>query len=138
MLFRSISGCTSDVETTLDVSKYLPDGVVVTKDSAYINVKIAIEKSVTRNISVTSSDITLTNKQSGYDYEIVTGSESTITVSGISSEVSKITAKKLSLTVDASKLSEGENTVSLDVPDGDHYSVNSQSTITVKVTAKQE
>ena len=131
-----ISGCTSDVETTLDVSKYLSDGVVVTRDSAYINVKVAIEKSVTRNISVKASDVTIMNKQSGYDYEIITGSESTITVSGISSEVSKITAKTLGLTVDASKLSEGENTVTLEVDDGDHYSVNSQSTVTVKVTAK--
>ncbi len=131
-----ISGCTSDVETTLDVSKYLPDGVVVTRDSAYINVKVAIEKSVTRNISVKASDVTIMNKQSGYDYEIITGSESAITVSGISSEVSKITAKKLGLIVDASKLSEGENTVTLEVNDGDYYSVNSQSTVTVKVTAK--
>ena len=131
-----ISGCTSDVETTLDVSKYLPDGVVVTRDSAYINVKVAIEKSVTRNISVKASDVTIMNKQSGYDYEIITGSESAITVSGISSEVSKITAKNLGLIVDASKLSEGENTVTLEVDDGDYYSVNSQSTVTVKVTAK--
>ena len=91
---------------------------------------------MTRNISVKASDVTIMNKQSGYDYEIITGSESTITVSGISSEVSKITAKTLGLTVDASKLSEGENTVTLEVDDGDHYSVNSQSTVTVKVTAK--
>ena len=59
-----VSGCTADVETTLDVSKYLPEGVVVTKESAYINVKIAIEKSVTRNITVTTGDIILKGKQS--------------------------------------------------------------------------
>ena len=81
-----MSGCTADVETTLDVSKYLPEGVVVTKESAYINVKIAIEKSVTR---------------------------------------------------DASKLSYGDNTITLSVPDGDKYTVVNTCTVMVKVTETQ-
>jgi len=118
-----VSGCTADVETTLDVSKYLPEGVVVTKESAYINVKIAIEKSVTRNITVTTGDIILRGKQSGYSYEMSMGDSNTITVSGISSAVSKVSAKSLKLSIDASKLSYGDNTITLSVPDGDKYTV---------------
>lgn len=133
-----ISGCTADVETTLDISKYLPDGVVVTKDSAYVNVKIVIEKSVTRNISVSSSDITITGKQSGYNYEIVTGDGSNIVIKGISSAVSKVSVKKLGLKIDVSRLSEGDNTVSIDVPNGNRYTVESGCTVTVKVTSAQQ
>lgn len=132
-----ISGCTGDVETTLDVSKYLPDGVVVTKDSAYINVKVAVEKSVTRNIAVSASDIAIKNKQSGCNYEITMSDSNTIAVSGISSAVSKVTVKKLRLSIDASELSYGDNTVTLSVPDGEDYTVNSQCTVTVKVTVSQ-
>lgn len=132
-----VSGCTADVETTLDVSKYLPEGVVVTKESAYINVKIAIEKSVTRNITVTTGDIILRGKQSGYSYEMSMGDSNTITVSGISSAVSKVSAKSLKLSIDASKLSYGDNTITLSVPDGDKYTVVNMCTVMVKVTETQ-
>ncbi|MBO5260886.1 MAG: hypothetical protein J6A82_01340 [Coprococcus sp.] len=132
-----VSGCTSDVETTIDVSKYLPEGVVVTKDSMYINVKITIEKNVTRSIALTPGDITINNKQDEYDYEIIIGDESNIAISGISSAVSKITAKKLALVIDASKLYLGENTVVLSVADGKDYTVTNECTVIVNVTEKE-
>lgn len=132
-----VSGCTSDVETTIDVSKYLPEGVVVTKDSMYINVKITIEKNVTRSIALTPGDITINNKQDEYDYEIIIGDGSNIAISGISSAVSKITAKKLALVIDASKLYLGENTVVLSVADGKDYTVTNECTVIVNVTEKE-
>ena len=131
-----VSGCTEDVETTLDISKYLPDGVVVTKESAYVNVKVAIEKTVTRNITVKTSDIKLNNKQSGYSYEL-TMKENGVAIKGISSAVSKITAKSFNLVIDASELSYGDNTVTLDIPDGSNYTVESSCTVTVKVSSGQ-
>lgn len=131
-----VSGCTEDVETTLDISKYLPDGVVVTKESAYVNVKVAIEKTVTRNITVKTSDIKLNNKQSDYNYELVI-KDNNIAIKGISSAVSKVTAKSLGLTIDASQLSYGDNTITLDIPDGDSYTVESSCTVTVRVSIKQ-
>lgn len=128
-----ISGYTENFETTLDVSKYLPDGVVVTKDSTYINVKVAIEKTVTRNIAISKSDITLKNKQSGYKYELIMG-DSSVTVSGLSSAVSKVTAKKFDMNIDVSGLSYGDNTITLDISDGKDYTVNNSVTVTVRVT----
>ncbi len=129
-----VSGCTEDVETTLDVSKYLPDGVVVTKESAYVNVKVAIEKMVTRNIAIKTSDIKLSNKQSDYGYELVI-KENSVAIKGMSSAVSKITAKSFHLAIDASELSYGENTITLDIPDGSSYTVQGSCTVTVKVTS---
>lgn len=129
-----ISGSTADVEITLDVSKYLPEGVVVTKESAYVNVKVVVEKSVTRSIGVTADDITLKNKQSGYDYTVSLGTDSSIVVSGVSSAVSTVTAKKLNLSIDVSTLTEGDNTVRLSVQDGQDYTVDSTCAVTVQVT----
>lgn len=131
-----ISGCTENVEITIDVAKYLPEGVVVTKESAYVNVKVAVEKSVTRNITVASGDITLKNKQSGYVYEVTVGDDSTVVVSGISGDVSKITAKSLGLTIDVSTLEIGDNEVTIDIPDGDNYTVETGLTVTVKVSTQ--
>lgn len=132
-----VSGCTEDVETTLDIAKYLPDGVVVTKESAYVNVKVAIEKMVTRNITVKTSDIKLRNRQSDYSYEM-TMKENGVTIKGISSAVSKVTAKSFNLSIDASELSYGDNTITMEIPDGSAYTVETSCTVNVKVSETQQ
>lgn len=132
-----VSGCTEDVETTLDIAKYLPDGVVVTKESAYVNVKVAIEKMVTRNITVKTSDIKLRNRQSDYSYEM-TMKENGVTIKGISSAVSKVTAKSFNLSIDASELSYGDNTITMEIPDGSAYTVEASCTVNVKVSETQQ
>lgn len=131
-----ISGCTEDVEITLDISKYLPEGVVAAKDSAYINVKVDVEKSVTRSISIEPSDITLKNKQSGYDYAVEISDESSVSVTGVSGVVSKITGKSLKLSLDASALAIGENTVTLELPESDEYEIEGSCVAVVTVTAQ--
>lgn len=132
-----VSGCTEDVETTLDIAKYLPDGVVVTKESAYVNVKVAIEKMVTRNITVKTSDIKLRNRQSDYSYEM-TMKENGVTIKGISSAVSKVTAKSFNLSIDASELSYGDNTITMEISDGSAYTVEASCTVNVKVSETQQ
>ena len=112
----------------------IADGVVVTKESAYVNVKVAIEKMVTRNIAIKTSDIKLNNKQSDYRYELVI-KENSVAIKVMSSAVSKITAKSFHLAIDASELSYGENTITLDIPDGSSYTVQGSCTVTVKVTS---
>lgn len=131
-----IDGCTEDVEITLDIAKYLPDGVVVTKESAYVNVKITVEKSITRNITVSADDITLKNKQSGLTYEVVFGTDSSIVVTGVSSVLSKVTAKSLALSIDAADLTEGSHEVVVAATGGDNYSIDNELTVTVNVSAE--
>ena len=63
--------------------------------------------------------------------------ENGVAIKGISSAVSKITAKSFNLVIDASELSYGDNTVTLDIPDGSNYTVESSCTVTVKVSSGQ-
>jgi YbbR domain-containing protein len=130
-----ISGCTEDFEVTLDVTKYLPEGVVVTKESAYINVKVAIEKAVTRSITLNTSDITIENEADDLNYEIELD-EASVTVSGVSSEVSKVSSKSLKVSIDAANLVYGENHVTLNIPEQAGITVSKEYTATVTVSSK--
>lgn len=130
-----ISGYDSDYETTLDVVKYLPDGVVVSEDNEIINVKITIEKSVEKDITISADDISIENKIDNYYYEISFENGQAVRVKGSSEVVSKLKASDLHISVDGQELSLGTNEVSLNIKDGDGYTVDSVCNVIITVSA---
>lgn len=130
-----ISGYDSDYETTLDVVKYLPDGVVVSEDNEIINVKITIEKSVEKDITISADDISIENKIDNYYYEISFENGQAVKVKGSSEVVSKLKASDLHISVDGQELSLGTNEVSLNIKDGDGYTVDSVCNVIITVSA---
>ena len=56
-------------------------------------------------------------------------------ITGLSNDISKLTASDLNITIDADNLTLGENTVELSIPDSDTYIVDGTCIVTVEVTA---
>lgn len=130
-----VSGCSENLETTIDLTKYLPDGVVIASDTTTVSVQVTIERRISRSISISSSDITISNQMEDYEYDIQFGEGNTIVVSGLSEDISGLTASDLNITIDGGTLVSGTNTVTLSVEDTDTYTVDSECTVTVDVTA---
>lgn len=130
-----ISGYDSDYETTLDVVKYLPDGVVVSEDNEMINVKVTIEKSVEKDIAISADDINIENKTDTYYYEISFENGQAVKVRGSSEAVSKLKASDLHISVDGQELALGTNEVTLNIKDGDGYTVDSVCSVIITVSA---
>lgn len=130
-----ISGYDSDYETTIDIVKYLPDGVVVSEDNEMVNVKITIEKSVEKDITISADDVSIENKTDNYYYEISFENGQTVKVKGSSEVVSKLKASDLHISVDGQGLSIGTNEVMLDIKDGDGYTVDSVCSVIITVSA---
>ncbi len=130
-----VSDLNSDLETTIDLTKYLPEGVVIAGDTTTVSVQVIIERRISRSISLSASDITITNKIADYDYEISFDDEAAVVISGLSDEISGLTAKDLGITIDGESLSQGTNTVTLELEDTDTYTVDDVCTVTIEVTA---
>ena len=130
-----VSGLTGDLETTIDLSKYLPDGVVIAGDTTSVSVQVIIERIISRSISLSASDITITNKTADYDYDISFDDENVVVISGLSDEISGLTAKDLDITIDGETLTQGTNTVTPEIADTDTYTVDDVCTVTIEVTA---
>ena len=101
------------MESTIDISKYLPDGVVLADENTSISVHVAIERNISRTMTISANDITIENKLTDYDYAVQFPEGNTVVISGLSDEVAKLTAKDLKITIDAETLSIGANTVEL-------------------------
>lgn len=130
-----ISGYDSDYETTIDIVKYLPDGVVVSEDNETVNVKITIEKSVEKDITISADDISIENKTDNYYYEISFDNGQTVKVKGSPEVVSGLKASDLHISVDGQGLLIGANEVTLNIGDGDGYTVDSACSVIITVSA---
>jgi YbbR domain-containing protein len=128
-----VSGCSEDVETTVDITKYLPDGVVVAEDNNTVSVHVTIEKAVTKDISITADDIKITNKLEDYEYDIAFPDKTVVTISGLNKDISEVDAKDLNITIDAAKLVVGTNNVTLSIEDGEGYTIEAVCDVTVEV-----
>ena len=120
-----VAGCNEDLESTIEVAKYLPEGVVLADENTSISVRVTIERNISRTMTVSAEDITINNKMTDYDYSIQFPEGNTVVISGLSDEVSKLTAKDLKIIVDAETLSVGTNTVELSIEDSDTYTIES-------------
>ena len=130
-----VSGCSEDLESTIEISKYLPDGVVLADENTSISVHVAIERNISRTMTISANDITIENKLTDYDYAVQFPEGNTVVISGLSDEVAKLTAKDLKITIDAETLSIGANTVELSIKDSDTYTVDSTCKVDIEVTA---
>ena len=65
-----VAGCNEDLESTIEVAKYLPEGVVLADENTSISVRVTIERNISRTMTVSAEDITINNKMTDYDYSI--------------------------------------------------------------------
>lgn len=130
-----ITGYETNYEATIDVMKYLPEGIVVAEDNRNINVKVTIEKSIEKEIDISAENITIKNKTDNYYYEISFDNGHAVKVSGSSNVVSELTAGDLNIWIDGKELSLGENNVSPIIEADDGYTVVSSCNIVITVSA---
>ena len=134
----SVSGMTEDYQTDVDIRDYLPDGVSVVNIPPEITVNISITKLEDKKLTVTVNSFVLDKQVDGYQYEI-TLNNFTITASGFSDVVSKLTLDDIVPTIDCSGLPVGNHgnvTVTLRQLEGVTYEMS--GTVSVNVTTTEE
>lgn len=119
----SIEGRTSDLEKNIDLSGYLPEGIILAEEGKEVVVTIKIEKLAEKTITFSVSDISLDNIPDGLKVKFDKPAlKFSVKMRGLSETLSKITASKLKPSLDLADLSEGEHTVSINLKDIDGIS----------------
>lgn len=104
-----ITDITQDLNTTVDITSYLPEGTsLVLNSDAKVEVSIKVEPIVTKTFALPVTNLTVENLSDGYtarfDVDTVT-----VEINGAQSEVAKIDAKDIRGTVNAGGLGAGEH-----------------------------
>lgn len=121
-----ISGITENLETTVDITSYLPSGTsLVLNSDAKVEVTVKVEPIVTENIVIPVGNLTIENLQDGYTARIDSDTV-TVAVSGAKSEVEAVDADGLKGVINASGLGEGEHHLAVEFTlEGEHCWIDS-------------
>lgn len=112
-----ISDLTSNYETIIDMTGYLPEGVVLAQSSRDIAITLKIEKIIEKDIKLSSSDITLKNANALNNYTVELSDDVSVKVHAIESVVNTINAKRLKAFIDCKDLKYGTNYVTIQFED---------------------
>ncbi|MBP3505788.1 MAG: hypothetical protein J6K43_05225 [Lachnospiraceae bacterium] len=100
----------SDFETTVDITNYLPEDVVIADTTQEVAIKINIEKLVEKTMTIRLTDIEFEGQQDGFEYEIDDDEKLfTITVTGLKRDLDALTVQMLEPSIDVSSFT-GEGT----------------------------
>lgn len=104
-----ITDITQDLETTVDITSYLPEGTsLVLNSDAKVKVSVKVEPIVTETFSIPVSNLTIENLRDGYTAQFDVDTV-TVEVSGAESAVTKIEAKNIRGIVNAGGIGAGEH-----------------------------
>lgn len=106
-----VSGITDNLETTIDITEFLPDNVeLVNATDANISVIVKIETYDSRNYTIRTSNLDVEGLSE--DCELTFNSQNLIvTVAGASDNISKLFAKDIEGTINVSDLEPGTHVV---------------------------
>lgn len=132
----SLPSITSDVDTNVDVTSYLPEGVSLNKpEDANVNIQVKVAKEESRNYSVPTANLTVQNLSEG---KTVRFEDETIQVSltGVASALAGINESTLTGSVDVSGLEDGEHTVAVTISTGNSGVTAEQATCHVTILSE--
>lgn len=132
----SVNGVSADIETSIDITEYLPEGVsLVNTEDANVSVLVKLETYNSTGLTLSTNNITVNGLQNGYACAFANSSVS-VMVSGSSTDLEKLSSGNLRGTIDVSDLSAGTHTVTVGLNlDSGMYSWND---VTVQVTVTKE
>lgn len=131
-----MSGATEDVETTVDITSYLPDRTsLVLAADAKVEVKVKVEPITTKTFEVDASAFTLENIPDATKAKI-TEDTIQVEVTGAESDIKKLSADDITGTVNLQGYGNGEHNIAADIDvDNELYQVKTVR-IPVKMTAE--
>lgn len=130
-----ISGISGNKEIILDIQKYLPEGVYISGGNSKVTAKVTVVKMVSKNFTVTESDIRLKGTDSSYSYTITHFTE-TITVRGNESDIQRFSVSLLNPTVDVTNLRPGTHKLSVTLTPGSAYTIEKEGGL-VEITISE-
>lgn len=133
-----VSGRSTDLETELLLSDYLPSGVSVVGDVTSVNVKLTISQQEPQTVKIPLKDIEIRNLDEDLELEYKMDSDyievSAIRVTNIEKRV--IQSTDFQAYIDCSGLAEGTHELIVKFEDSDVIQVLSENTVNVNIKVK--
>ncbi len=106
-----ITGATENLETIVDLTDYLPDGVILAEEDfkGKVNVTVGVEPIAERVVAIDKNKIQIVNLPEGYEAEIDMEEDAyDITLIGLERDLNALDVNAIQASVDITELMEAE------------------------------
>lgn len=133
-----VDGKNSDVKMSIDITGYLPDGVILfDNDELTVNVVARIEQLVTKKFNIQTRDIEIRNLTGDYSVAYPDGESVAIQLKGLKKSFENFDADSLAAYIDLSNLGEGESIVPLNISLPDNLKEAAPLSVKVQIINNQ-
>ncbi len=135
-----IDGKKSDVSMSIDISGYLPGGVILyDEDEIKVNVVAKIEQLITRKVSIKTKDIELKNAPEGSVVNYPDGNSVSVQIKGLEKSFENFDGDSLTPYIDLTGIEiGGETVVAVNLTLPDNLVIVNSPTVKVKVVDETE
>lgn len=132
-----VENCYKDIETSVDITDYLPAGVTLVDANPEVAIKIVIEKVEEKELRLEPNDITIIGKQAGYSYVFKGSIAYNLSVRGLKADLENLTIKSLAPSIDVSDKGPGVYTFTVTFKDAKGVEVLDAVTLEVEIQRQQ-
>jgi YbbR domain-containing protein len=97
-----VTDCSKDMETSVNILDYLPEGITLVDENSEIMVKVIIEKIAEKTLTLDYNDINVVGKQSEYNYSFTDTTECELKVRGLEEDIEDLKITNLIPSIDVS------------------------------------
>lgn len=132
----NLDGAIADCLFTVDLRKYLPEGVsIVGSESPEAEIRLKVEKLVTRDIVLSENDIRVEGLSENYNYRFLpSGIE--VSVQGLQEDIETLSGEDLGAEMNLAGLEPGIHSGSLTFVESDVFKILSHSDFQVDISQK--
>lgn len=133
-----ITGKKSTIEQTIDLkSVAMPDGITLAQDDEEVMVKVNIDETSEKDITIKSDDIQILNNTNQYNVEFEENSQK-LHLTGLKTSLKKATVSSLNPRIDLKNLDVGSHTVSLIFDDITNVKISGSKKIKITIKDKKD
>lgn len=133
-----VTGCSKDLETSIDILSYLPEGVTLAGDNSEIMVKIMIEQVLEKKITLDIEDIAMLGKEDALEYTFVTADNISIVIRGLKEDLDEFKVSKILPHIDVTGYGPGRYKLQLHLKDLNGIEVLDAEEVEVEITEKEQ
>lgn len=134
----NINGITEDLETTIDVTEYLPEGVeLVNVKEANVSVIVKVENNASRDFTIDTADLEVRGLSDQNDVQFE-ASQLELTVSGVRDKIAQLSADDIKGTVDLTGLEPGTHVINVQISLDENQFTWTTVKVKVTITAKED
>ncbi|MCR5702260.1 MAG: hypothetical protein K6G76_08965 [Lachnospiraceae bacterium] len=110
-----VTDATEDLEASVQIADYLPNGITVVGTLEEVMIKIMIEELVEKNMIITTDSINMVGKNEAYSYEFLNGTSFSLKVKGLKDKLDSLTVTNLIPSIDVTECGPGRHTFTVNM-----------------------